>query len=121
MLAGAATIIGGALVAKEANTRVGSAVGQAVAVGGIAALKQGYDVGKQAKIHEDALTELASSFNAEVEPIVVEVEGEVVKLNGSLDAQYKNWRQLLRQIYSEEVGLPVAQETANEMGEAGAN
>jgi hypothetical protein len=100
---------------------MGNAVGQAVAVGGLSAIKQGYDVGKQAKIHEDALQELAASFNAEVDPIVVEVEGEVVKLTGTLDAQYQNWRQLLRQIYAEEVGLPVAQEPANEMGQAGVN
>jgi hypothetical protein len=121
MLAGAATVVGGAVLSSKSNTQMGNAVGQAVAVGGLAAIKQGYDVGKQAKIHEDALQELAASFNAEVEPIVVEVEGEVVKLTGTLDAQYQNWRQLLRQIYSEEVGLPVAQDSANEMGEAGVN
>ncbi len=121
MLAGAATVIGGAVLSSKSNTSVGNAVGQAVAIGGLAAIKQGYDVGKQAKIHEDALQELAASFNAEVEPIVVEVEGEVVKLTGTLDAQYQTWRQLLRQIYAEEVGLPVAQDTANELGEAGVN
>ena len=121
MLAGAATVIGGAVVSSKSNTRVGNAVGQAVAVGGLSAIKQGYDVGKQAKIHEDALQELAASFNAEVEPIVMEVEGEVVKLTGTLDAHYQNWRQILRQIYTEEVGLPVTQDPANEMSPAGVN
>ena len=121
MLAGAATVVGGAVLSSKSNSRMGDSLGQAVAVGGLSAIKQGYDVGKQAKIHEDALQELAASFNAEVEPIVMEVEGEVVKLTGTLDAQYQNWRQLLRQIYAEEVGLPVAQEPSNEMGGAGVN
>jgi len=121
MLAGAATVVGGAVLSSKSNTQMGNAVGQAVAVGGLSAIKQGYDVGKQAKIHEDALQELAASFNAEVDPIVMEVEGEVVKLTGTLDAQYQNWRQLLRQIYAEEVGLPIAQEPSGEMGEAGVN
>lgn len=121
MLAGAATVVGGAVLSSKSNSAVGNAVGQAVAIGGLAAIKQGYDVGKQAKIHEDALQELAASFNAEVEPIVVEVEGEVVKLTGSLDAQYQTWRRLLRQIYAEEVGLPVARDAAGELGQAGEN
>ena len=105
MLAGVATVVGGVAVSKNSNSSIGNAVGNAVALGGLAAIKQGYDVGKQAKIHQDALQELAASFDAEVSPIVVEVEGQVVKLTGSLDAQYQDWRKLLRQIYADETSV----------------
>ena len=38
----------------------------------------------------------------------MEVEGEVVKLSGSIEAQYAEWRRLMREIYAEEVGLATA-------------
>ncbi len=106
MLAGAAAVVGGAVTSSKARTRVGQVVGNAGILGGVSALRQGYDVRKQAKIHQTALQELAASFDAEIEPIVIDVQGEVVKLNGTLDAQYKEWRDILRQIYAEELGLP---------------
>ena len=73
-------------------------------------MKQGYDVGKEADLHQEALKELATSFDSEVAPIVMNVEGEVVKLSGTLEAQYQEWRRLLRRIYAEEVGLPLAEQ-----------
>ena len=106
MLAGAATLIGGVLVSSNANNSATNIIGQAAALGGLTAIKQGWDVGKQAKIHEDALQELAVSFDAEIAPIVVEVDGEIVKLEGTLDDQYRNWRDLLRQIYADETAVP---------------
>ena len=109
MLAGALAAVGGGLVSSKADSSAGRIVGNAAVLGGLTLLKQGYDTGKQAKIHEDALKELATSFDAEVSPIVMNVEGEVIKLSGSLDAQYSEWRRLLREIYAEEVGLPLQQ------------
>jgi hypothetical protein len=63
-----------------------------------------YRTYKESKMNEDALRELASSFDSEITPIVTELEGTVVKLNGTLEAQYEDWRKLLRQIYQEETG-----------------
>ena len=111
MAAGLATVLAGAAASQSGNSRITQAIGQTAALGGISAVKHGYDVGKQAQIHENALQELAASFNAEMEPIVVEVEGEIIKLNGSLESQYQEWRQILRRIYSEETGL--SPETGN--------
>mgnify|MGYP001290636796 CR=1 FL=1 len=42
----------------------------------------------------------------EAEPLVVEVEGQTLRLTGSAEERYKEWRQLLRQIYEKETGLP---------------
>ena len=76
-------------------------------IGGVMAVKSGFDKGAEAKIHEDALRELGTSFEAEVSPFVVEVEGETVELTGSAEAQYQSWRALLRKIYFSETGLIV--------------
>ncbi|MDJ0656836.1 MAG: hypothetical protein QNJ40_21930 [Xanthomonadales bacterium] len=105
-LAGLLGIAGGAAISGNANNSAMRQVGNAAALGGLYAVKQSFDTFQQAKIHEEALKELAASFDSEVQPIVLEVEGEVVKLNGSLESQYSEWRRLLREIYSAEVGLP---------------
>jgi len=115
MLAGLLSIAGGAALSSKSNNRLGQIAGNAGVLGGLGILKQGYDVGKEATLHRETLKELASSFDAEVSPIVIEVEGEVVKLNGSLDAQYNEWRKLLQQIYANETGLP-APEAAPALG-----
>jgi hypothetical protein len=74
-------------------------------VGGAIAVKSGFDLGAQAEIHEDAIRELGVSFEAEVKPLVVEVDGETVELTGSAETQYAQWRQLLKSIYFTETGL----------------
>lgn len=74
-------------------------------VGGAIAVKSGFDLGGQAEIHEDAIRELNASFESEVKPLVVEVDGETVELTGSAEKQYADWRRLLKSIYSTETGL----------------
>jgi len=106
-MAGILGVVGGAALSSKASNSTARTIGNLTAIGGLSALKQGYDTYKESKIHEEALKELATSFDAEVKPIVVEVEGEVVKLEGSLEAQYSEWRTLLRRIYAEETGLPL--------------
>jgi len=74
-------------------------------VGGTAAVASGFSKGKEAQIHVDAIKELDESFNSEVAPMVVDVEGNVVRLTGSAEAQYRNWQRMMRQIYASETGF----------------
>jgi hypothetical protein len=74
-------------------------------VGGAVAVKSGIDLGGQAEIHEDAIRELGVSFDAEVKPMIVDVDGETVELTGSAEAQYADWRRILKSIYATETGL----------------
>jgi hypothetical protein len=107
-LLGAAAIIGGLIAADKSNSSAGSAISTAAVLGGIAAFKSGMDRGAETKIHEDALKELAGSLEAEVKPMVVEVEGQTVELTGSAEAQYEEWRDILRQIYQAETEVTLA-------------
>ena len=84
-------------------------------IGGIAAVKSGMAKGKEAKIHAEALRELANSFGMEVAPLVVEIEGETVRLSGTREEQYTAWRELLGRIYATETGLPQDPNTASEL------
>lgn len=79
----------------------------AAVIGGTLAVQAGIQTGAEAKIHREALDELAGSFDSEVEPMLVEVEGEVLLLQGSAETQYLEWRELLHEIYLDETGLAV--------------
>ena len=74
-LLGAAAIVGGLVVGCEANTYAGQAAATGAIFGGAYAIKSGFDKGAEVKMHSDSLKQLGESFQAEVQPMVVEVEG----------------------------------------------
>ena len=63
-------------------------------------------VRKQEKqLHTEALEELSEGFEDAVKPMVVEIQGTQHRLTGTADAQYEEWRDLLRQIFTTESGF----------------
>jgi hypothetical protein len=63
-------------------------------------------VRKQEKqIHQQQLEELNGSFDDSIKPVVVAIQGTEHRLTGTADAQYKEWRDLLHQIFIEESGF----------------
>jgi hypothetical protein len=56
-------------------------------------------LGQQRQMHEEGLLELAESFQAEVQPMVVELDSTNVRLTGTTAAQYEEWQRLLHEIY----------------------
>jgi hypothetical protein len=107
-LLGAAAIAGAIavqLLTGEDMQPVADVASQVMVIGGVAALQEGFDKDSEKKIHLDAMAELGDSFEAEVTPLVVNVDGEEVRLTGSAEVQYAKWRQLLRRIYAAETGL----------------
>ena len=111
-LLGAAAVAGAILL--EALGHGGSVPTVPIAVGGVVAYSSGVEKAKEAEIHVEALRELGESFDSEVAPLVVEVEGETLELTGSAEAQYAEWRRLLKQIYASEVGFAPDAESASE-------
>jgi hypothetical protein len=117
-LLGAAAIIGGLVAGTEANTYVGQAAATAAIFGGAYAIKSGFDKGAEVKMHGDSLKQLGESFQAEVQPLVVEVEGRTLQLRGTAEEQYHEWRRLLRELYENETGLEVPEPAAVEASAA---
>ncbi len=68
--------------------------------------KDGIDIAREAQIHDDAIRELGDSLKAEVKPLVLDIQGRTVEITGTLEEQYRQWRELLREIYLQETGLP---------------
>jgi len=101
---GAVAIFGGIFVGGD--SREEQAARDAAILAGVAAIQSGLEKDREAEIHRAALGELATSFDAEVKPILVEVEDRTVELTGSAETQFASWRQLLSDIFSRETGLP---------------
>lgn len=108
-LLGAAAIIGGLVAGTESNTYVGQAAATAAVVGGVYAVKSGFDKGAEVKMHSESLKQLGESFQSEIQPVVVELEGRTLQLSGTAEEQYREWRKLLKELYENETGLSVAQ------------
>ena len=66
-----------------------------------------------ANIHREEIKELSESFVAEAAPMVLQVQGETMRLTGTAEAQYESWRKLLREIYEAETGFSDAVEVGN--------
>jgi hypothetical protein len=117
-LLGLAAIVGGVVASTQDNSVSRSGLPGVMVVGGAAAVYSGFQKRAETKIHKDAIEELSASFSAEAEPLVVEVVGETVRLTGSAEEQYAEWRTLLRDIYSSETGLPLERGGAEEGADA---
>jgi hypothetical protein len=102
---GAAAVVGG-VVAMSKGGELGSVAGQVGIIGGIYGIQSGFGKSSDAKMHVEALKELGASLEADVQPQVVQLEGKTVTLTGSAEAQYEQWRKMLRQMYAAETGLP---------------
>lgn len=74
---------------------------------GAYAIKAGLSTREEAAIHAQALEELGSSLNAEVESNTITLEDRTVTLSGTVDDQYDQWRDVLRDIYLTETGQNV--------------
>jgi hypothetical protein len=75
-------------------------------LGGIAAIQSGFQDDQEKGIHKAALSELVDSFEGEVTPLLVDVDGKVVQLTGSAEAQFTKWRELLKGIAATDQPLP---------------
>jgi hypothetical protein len=109
---GAAALLASIFAPTSCNTydacRINDAMRTAGTMGGIAAVLSGIKKYADARVHADALKELTQSFQAEVAPQVVEVEGHTLRLTGTAEDQYREWRKLLKQLYLEETGAAAA-------------
>lgn len=105
---GAAAVLGSIFAGSNcASTdyncrRIDSAVRTAGAVGGVAAVMSGIQKFSDAKVAAQEVKELADSFSNEAAAQTIEVEGRTLKLTGTAEEQYREWRRLLAAIYREE-------------------
>jgi hypothetical protein len=110
----------------QSNTckRGASVARSGAAIGGVSAIMSGVRKREEAKIHVESLKEISGSFESQAAPLVVDVEGRTLRLTGTAEEQYAEWRRLLHDLYREETGLvptaPAADATTSEAQAGGA-
>jgi len=100
-----ALLIAGAIAAGSSDSSAGAAVQTSMIIVGGMVIVEGFNISKEAEIHEAAIQELSESFGGEMKPVVMEFEGKQYELTGSAEEQFNQWRELLRKIYYAETGF----------------
>jgi hypothetical protein len=103
LIGGAAAVIAGvvAVAAGDNSTQLGGIM--AAGAGGML-IKDALAKRQEAELHIEALAELGDSLEADIEPHVIELEDRTITLSGNAEAQYEQWKSLLKQIYDAERG-----------------
>ena len=105
--AGLRTAIGvGAILGALAVSGANPAAATIAADLGMEVARDGMAMREEAEIHREAIEELVVSFDVEVTPLVLDVRGETVRLQGTAAAQYGKWRKLLAALYRAETEIP---------------
>ncbi len=60
---------------------------------------------QERRLYTSTLRELSESFDDDVKPLVVEIQGTQHRLTGTADSQYTEWRELLRDLFISETGF----------------
>jgi hypothetical protein len=106
-LAAAALLVGGVIAGSQSNSSAGNTAALAGVLGGVGLAKSALEKYKESEIHKESLKEISQSLGSEIQPIVLDIEGRTVELTGTLNTQYEQWRQILKEIYAEETGLAI--------------
>ncbi len=104
ILGGAAILAGVVMMGSDSEAR--RVAGDIAMLGGYAALQAGSRQAQEKAMHESALKELATQAEGDVTPLLVEVEGQQLKLTGSAEKQFTQWRELLSRVFAIETGVP---------------
>lgn len=103
LIAGAAAVVAG-IAAQGSSDQYARTAGMVGIGAGGYLLKSGLEKRAESNIHTLAIEELGQSLEAEITPRVIELEDRTVRLTGSVDDQYAQWRELMADIYAAEIG-----------------
>ncbi len=102
---GIGAMAGSVLAIYESSDPYVDASGVAGVVAGASLLKSSILKRHEARMHAEVLEELGVAAQDEVVPHTIELENQVVRLEGSVDQQYQELRKILRRLYFEDLGL----------------
>ena len=103
---GAAALIGA--IVSDGDSQASKSMQQMAIYGGMEAMKSGFSKTSEAKIYKESMKELGTAFDSEAEPLIIELEGQTIRLTGSAQEKFLEWRKLLKQIYTDETGFPIS-------------
>ncbi|MEM7541111.1 MAG: hypothetical protein AAF384_05930 [Pseudomonadota bacterium] len=105
-----ARMIGGALAATAgiaagaSDSGVVRSAGLGAGIGGVFLIKKGIEVIDEANLPALVLAESARSFGDKAGTLFIELQDRQLKLTGTVEEQYEQWRQILRELSTLEEG-----------------
>ena len=96
-------------LATDGDSRASSTMRQMAVYGGIEAMRSGFATASEAKIYQESLKESGADFDAQAQPLVIELEGQTIRLTGTAEEKFQEWRRLLEEIYIDETGFIIPQ------------
>ena len=103
MIVGVAAILGGIAATQSNNAATYYSSPVIIASGGWL-IKDAFDSGDERQLHIETLAELGNSLEMEIAPRTIELEERTITLSGSVEDQYDQWRDILADIYANDVG-----------------
>ncbi len=107
MVLGVAAILGG-LAATQSNSYPVQYSALGGLFGGGFLIKDAFNKRDEAQMQVESLAELGNSLEAEIAPQTIALEERVVTLSGTVETQYAQWREILADMYANEIGAQTA-------------
>ena len=105
MIAGSAAAIGGIAAQATAENAITYYGGVVSIIGGATVMKNALEKRADAQVSADVLQELGVSAEGAIAPYTMELENQILQLQGSVDAQYQELRRILKMAYYRDLGL----------------
>ncbi|TFH68470.1 hypothetical protein E3W66_00465 [Gammaproteobacteria bacterium LSUCC0057] len=106
MIGGIGAIIAGIYGRYESNSASTRAISTVGAGFGGLAVRNSLATRDRAAAANESVAEMGASLSAEIAPQQIDLEDRTITLSGSVDAQYRQWKALLQEIYQRERALP---------------
>ena len=74
-------------------------------LGAYQSMRQIYDAYKWSKSQQLEVALVATGLNNELSPTLLEIDGRLVSLDGSLQQRYQKWRRILHELFLLETGV----------------
>lgn len=100
---GVLAVVGG-IAAQDSSSRAGRRVGDVGILAGAAMIGSSVNAGNQAQMHTEGIREISETFDAEAGEQVLEMEDMTITLVGTVDEQYAQLKDVLKNIYTQETG-----------------
>lgn len=105
-IGGTVAMVGGVAAMVESDNPAVDVGGLVSIIGGAVTLKSAIAKRAEAEMHGEALQEVGAAAEAEVVPHTLELENQIVRLQGTVEEQYRELRGILRDLYFEDLDLP---------------
>lgn len=106
LIAGAAMVLGGAVAQRSGNSATEFG-GYSGVIGGATEILGGLQNLENMKVHASSLQEYGVIAAQEISPHTIQLENSTISLQGTTTEQLRQLKKYLKEIYFEELGLPV--------------